>query len=157
MMFCCVTQARLTARTRGPLIEVLREEGTVKENLWTKMTDSLRRRLLPAPPHPPASKISAQLLTTVNVSKRCHPPVSPDYIGNFFLFRNVQTPVLDLLPSIDNISSLALRLHRTLGDIDATYLRGAAAAIRSVPGVSQVGVSGGACPELCLGFSSWRE
>ena len=157
MMFCCVTQARLTARTRGPLIEALQKKRTVKENLWTKMTDWLRHRLLPAPPHPPASQISAQLLTTVNVRKYCHPPVSPDYIGNFFLFRNVQAPILDLLPSIDNISSLALRLRRTLRDIDATYLRGAAAAIRSVPDVSRVGVSGGPCPELCLGFSSWRE
>ena len=159
MMFCCVTQARLTARTRDPLIYALQEKRTIKKNLWTKMTDWLRRRWsVPAPPpHPSASQISAQLLTTVNVRKHCHPLVSPDYIGNFFLFRNVQTPVLDLLPSLDNISSLALRLRRTLGGIDATYLRRAAAAIRSVPDVSRVGVSGGPCPELCLGFSSWRE
>ena len=154
MMFCCVTQARLTARTSGPLIHALQEKRTVKETLWTKMTDWLRRRL---PPRPPASPISAQLLTTVNVRKHCHPPVSPDYIGNLFLFRTVQTPVLDLLPSLDNIGRLARRLRRALGDIDAAYLRGAAAAIRSVPDVSRVGVSGGPCPELCLGFSSWRE
>lgn len=158
LMFCCITESRLNLK-RGPFTPVSSRKKAHVVTFLRGLLTWLYAILFPQSQTSsfPLSKVTALLLTAVNLRKACHPPVPPDYIGNLFLICNVDTPVLDLLPTVRNISSLAHRLRARRKEMDSGYVGRVVSAIRSAPDVSKLGFSGGEFPELCLLISSWRE
>ena len=93
-------------------------------------------------------------MTAVNTRKQHQSPLSPSYIGKMFLMASTDTRARSLQSSAKVVAAQALQLRESIQQIDTTYLIRTISALRSVPDISKVNISGGANEEYCLVLSS---
>lgn len=80
-----------------------------------------------------------------------------NYMGNMVLGNNVTAPLQSLLSSPPQLSQISFTIRQSISRIDERYIERAISAIRSVPDVSKVMMSGGTFGESALAISSWSD